>query len=71
MLLSRIRDLEEDRKKLEDGKPCPLCGATDHPYAAGNIPELSAAEFALKKKKTSFKKAAERLGKLETATGRK
>ncbi len=67
VLLNRIRDLEEDRKRLEDGKPCPLCGATDHPYAIGNIPQLSAAEAKLKEKKAAFKKISASLGKLETS----
>ncbi|MEN6375050.1 MAG: AAA family ATPase [Smithella sp.] len=66
LLLSRIRDLEAERKLLEDGKACPLCGALDHPYAKGNIPQLSNAESALKKTKADFKKAAEMQNKLET-----
>ncbi|MEQ8159800.1 MAG: AAA family ATPase [Smithellaceae bacterium] len=64
-LLSRIRSLEAERRLLEDGKECPLCGALDHPYAKGNIPQINDAESALKKTKADFKKAAERQNKLE------
>lgn len=42
--LQKIASYEDDRKKLEDGKPCELCGSIDHPYAAGNIPKLDATE---------------------------
>lgn len=32
-LLNRIRSLEDERRRLVQGEPCPLCGATEHPYA--------------------------------------
>lgn len=36
--IKRIGELEDHRNKLEDGKPCPLCGSAEHPFAKGNIP---------------------------------
>ncbi|MDR3213444.1 MAG: AAA family ATPase [Azoarcus sp.] len=37
-LLQRIEALEAARHQLQDGQPCPLCGALEHPYAQGNTP---------------------------------
>ncbi|TNJ34093.1 chromosome segregation protein SMC [Prosthecochloris vibrioformis] len=36
--IKKIMELEDHRAKLEDGKPCPLCGSTEHPFAEGNVP---------------------------------
>jgi len=47
VLLNRVRDLEAERAQLIDGSPCPLCGASHHPYALGNVPSLDLAQGQL------------------------
>ncbi|KAF1083453.1 MAG: Exonuclease SbcC [Candidatus Rifleibacterium amylolyticum] len=48
-LLEKIASLEEERQLLQDGHPCPLCGATEHPYAAGNVPAIKESDKEIKR----------------------
>jgi len=55
--LIRIKKFEDDRQALRDGKPCPLCGSTDHPWSAGTAPVPGDAD----KKHEAYKKENEEL----------
>jgi exonuclease SbcC len=47
-LVKTIQSLDEHRKSLSDGAPCPLCGSLEHPFALGNEPKIGEKETALK-----------------------
>jgi len=64
-LMNRIRNLEAERAHLEDGKPCPLCGSENHPYAEGNIPAMDETESALKAAKKTLKALSKQLSALQ------
>ncbi|MBF0539727.1 MAG: AAA family ATPase, partial [Nitrospirae bacterium] len=64
-LLSRIHDLEAERGRLEDGKPCPLCGATEHPYACGNVPAMDETQSALNLAREALRDASTLLTNLQ------
>jgi len=70
ILLNRVRNLEDERTQLADGAPCPLCGSIEHPYAAGNIPQLDDAQKELELADTAAKRVREDLSaiKLELVT---
>ena len=50
-LARMVQSLDERRKELEDGKPCPLCGSLEHPYALGNELRIGEKDKELKKLK--------------------
>jgi len=68
---SKIVQLENERAKLQDGDPCPLCGATEHPFAEGNIPVPDEIERKINKLTTLIRKAESKeadIKKLEEAS---
>jgi len=69
-LLARIRDLEAERARLEDGKPCPLCGSLAHPFAEGNVPSMDATESDLRQAKETLEKVTDQLAGLTVQQAR-
>ena len=63
--LKKISDLEAERKKLKDGKPCPLCGSQKHPFAEGNIPGMDKTEKQVKNLSTFIEKAEQLENKIK------
>ena len=54
-----IKSFDDHRKSLEKGKPCPLCGAVEHPFALGNTPVTDGQEAKLTNMKTQEKNIAD------------
>jgi exonuclease SbcC len=65
VLLNRVQSLEDDRKQLVDGAPCPLCGSADHPYATGNIPQADETRVEMDRALGEAKLAMERLSQVK------
>lgn len=81
LLLKKISLLEDARQQLKDDEPCPLCGALQHPYAAGNTPQPDDNITALNQARAMLKtridtisilkiRQAETNKDIEQATGR-
>jgi exonuclease SbcC len=62
--LSRIRDLESERRQLRDREPCPLCGAREHPYATAEPGAPDAAAEALQAGRREVKEISAQLQEL-------
>ncbi len=66
ILLHKISELESERAQLKDGKPCPLCGAENHPFAEANVPKISPTEIKIAELTQTIDRAEE----LENAVSR-
>ena len=69
-LLARIEDLEEARRHLQDGEPCPLCGAREHPFAEGNVPLADDTRARLAAARDELKTASAAIADLQVNLAR-
>ncbi len=69
-LLKKIEDLEEARHQLQDGEPCPLCGAKEHPFAEGNIPVPDETQQRLSTVRADLKAVTEAVSDLKVNLAR-
>ncbi len=68
-LLHKIQAFEEARHHLQDGEPCPLCGAEVHPFAIGNLPIPDATAHALETIRAELQTASEAIAHIRVKQG--
>jgi exonuclease SbcC len=69
-LLAQIEDLQEARRHLQDGEPCPLCGAREHPFAAGNVPLADETRGRLAAVRDELKTASAAIAEIQVSLAR-
>src|SRR5699024_2464465 len=57
LLLKKIHDLHEERSHLQSGQPCPLCGATEHPFARHELPHADEMDVRIAHLETRIEQA--------------
>ncbi|MBO7501098.1 MAG: AAA family ATPase [Fibrobacterales bacterium] len=63
-----VASLDDHRAHLEPGKPCPLCGALEHPYALKDaLPSKSETKAALEKAESELEDLEKRLRRTQDA----
>ncbi|MBS9766209.1 MAG: AAA family ATPase [Flavobacteriaceae bacterium] len=63
----KIASFDEQRKELEDGKPCQLCGSVHHPYAENlEIENKQTLSVLLKNEKQHFEKITKQINEIQT-----
>lgn len=67
LLAARVRDLEEERKRLKAGEPCPLCGSEVHPYISGNIATPGLSETQLAEARADLKTIIARISQIDVS----
>ena len=63
--LKKIESLEEEREKLVDDAPCPLCGSLNHPFAEGNVPKIDETEHQINELAILINKAEQQESELK------
>lgn len=66
--IAKIIRLEDERQHLIDGKACPLCGATSHPFASADTPELAPKEVELEGLKQRIARIEKMSGEIQSHT---
>lgn len=69
--LMASKDWDEQRSLLEEGKPCPLCGATDHPYKSEAVvaPVVNNLHKLIEEKEKSLDRQRDKQEKLGKEQG--